>query len=236
MAGSYWNRIHRRAVLDARHALGLESAEQTLIRIVVSVVGLAMVWLIAGKGAAEHETAVTITAGLVIASVFPLVYLWKLAGAPAKLDAELTLAHQEATKDTPTIDIRGIVFDPNGPTEMYVDIILSNPGRPTAVHGWLLTVSLPGAGRRHLLEPRWVSGAAFEGAGGYIRRAEPLEPQLDQGARRPYRVGFTVEGVPPLHRFGIIGATFRLSAKDVRGNEFGGTHVLTEAPPPLKVL
>lgn len=105
MVRAYWKRVHQRAVKEARIALWLESRERVVIIFVLSVVVIALLWLLAGQQAAIDETIVKIAGTSALLLFFPIVYCWKFICAPAKMEKEsndrvLVLTNRLVEQDT----------------------------------------------------------------------------------------------------------------------------------------
>jgi hypothetical protein len=85
----YWRLVSRKALESTLAALGLDSAERVMLRIVASVIGVALVWGIVGATDAKRGFVSAAIAALAILLIFPIVFLIKLVTTPAKLDVEL---------------------------------------------------------------------------------------------------------------------------------------------------
>ena len=59
-----------------------------MIGIALSVIALALIWFLGGKDIVTHELVLRSALSAVIVGAFPLVYLWKLFGAPAAVYAD----------------------------------------------------------------------------------------------------------------------------------------------------
>ena len=127
----------------------------------------------------------------------------------------------------PIIEIEKIVFDPNGRTEMYLDIEIKNPSTPTTIFDWEVSIFIPSVSKSERYSPRWLKFGVFQGPFGNIQTDDLSERPLETGARRSGRVGFTISGEPPQQRFGGAGTKFRLSAKDVHGNVIAADYTLS---------
>jgi hypothetical protein len=87
MSEGYWKRVCRQARQDALRALGLESPERALFRIVAAVIGVAFVWYVTGGG--SHGDLIFRAVGsAAILALVPIVYVWKLFSIPSKMDAD----------------------------------------------------------------------------------------------------------------------------------------------------
>ena len=59
------------------------------------------------------------------------------------------------------LEILKIVFDPNGPKEIYVDFCLSNPGEPTIIKDWRLTAISPSGSTLNAVSPHYIHTHTF---------------------------------------------------------------------------
>jgi hypothetical protein len=96
MAEKYWKRVRREARQDALRALGLESPERAVIRIVAAVVGIAFVWW-ATKGGSTADLIFRAIGAAAILALFPIIYIWKLVSVPSKMEAESRNTIEELT-------------------------------------------------------------------------------------------------------------------------------------------
>src|SRR5579864_7467061 len=87
MLWAYWRRVSRQALRESLHALSLDSAERAVLRIIGAVIGVAVVWW-STKGGTAGDLIVRITGTVAVIAIFPLVYLWKFAAIPPKIDKE----------------------------------------------------------------------------------------------------------------------------------------------------
>lgn len=84
----YWRRICNRAFKETAATLGLDSTGRLLIRVVVAVVGIALLWLVGSENAATNEIILKSVATAIILLVFPGVFIWKMISVPAEEDVE----------------------------------------------------------------------------------------------------------------------------------------------------
>jgi hypothetical protein len=84
----YWLDIHRRALAKTLHTLRLEAGGAAVIAIIVAAIYIALVWKFFGPDAAGEEVAARFFGWLSPLAVFPAVYLWHIANAPAERDRE----------------------------------------------------------------------------------------------------------------------------------------------------
>jgi hypothetical protein len=133
-----------------------------------------------------------------------------------------------ATQDLPQLTITNVQFDPNSPTDIYVDFEVANPGKPTVIRDWNLDVIRPDGHKIQGLRPGFVMGGKIVPGpfGKGIAHSDLTEAPLATGDRRiGCRLGFTVPGDPSKEQFGHSGTSFEISAKDVSGHMFSITWV-----------
>jgi len=102
MVRAYWRRVSQLALQDTLRALSLDSTERAVLRVIGTVVGVAVVWW-ATKGGTTGDLAVRIAGTVAILTLFPAVYLWKFFATPAKIDKE---ARDRVADLTSKLDIR----------------------------------------------------------------------------------------------------------------------------------
>jgi hypothetical protein len=230
MADGYLQRLLRRAWRDT---LVVHSIKRIAIGLLVAFVS-ALIWRYIDPDRAAWAAKAAAVTAIATVSAYPAVYLFEFLSAPAKLDVELREelaklreAQTEAKAVLPRLMIEGITFDPNGPTEMYVDFEIANPGPPTTIDNWKLDVTFPDGRRTNNLLPRFIMGGKqVPGPFGGIRHSDFTEAPLETGERRRgCRLGFTVQGEAK-EQFGVAGAQFDVSASDVRGNRISASLVL----------
>jgi hypothetical protein len=141
-------------------------------------------------------------------------------GDAASDKADSTQPAQKATTNTrPTLSITEIIFDPNGPTEMYADFVITNQGPRTIVRNWSLSVLNPYAKEHYNLLPRWVDlDKITSDQWGNPRRTNITQTPIETGESWPGRAGFTIMGEFPKERFGKAGIVFELSGEDIGAN------------------
>lgn len=117
-----------------------------------------------------------------------------------------------------SLEIETIEFDENGPTEIYAEFYISNPGKPTVIRNWTLEASTP-EGEQFCAPPRDVYTGGeneFIAIGRVFHRKEDLSiTPLEEGGARQGRV--TYSHTPSSELFRKSGTVFRLSAQDVLG-------------------
>jgi hypothetical protein len=127
--------------------------------------------------------------------------------------------------------IAGVVFDPNGPTEMYVDLTVYNHGPPTIIENWLLSISVSGVttsnlSPRAISTDRTIARNTFQSRLPFMPVAETLAEQpLEQGGKRKVHLVFTFTGQDAKSLYDKVGAVFSLRANDVKGRVFGAEYV-----------
>jgi hypothetical protein len=226
----YWSRAGRRAWRDT---LAAHSIKRIAITGLVASAS-ALIWRYVDPDRATLAAKTAVITALAAFLVYPIVFLFELISAPAKLSAE-DRAEKEALAeelakvkaDLPRLTILHIEFDPNGPTEMYVDFDIANPGPATTIDDWKLDVTFPDGRKAESLSPRFIMGGKqLLGPFGEIKNSDLTEAPLETGDRRRWcRLGFTVQG-DAKERFRVTGARFDVSASDVRGNLISASCVL----------
>jgi hypothetical protein len=116
----------------------------------------------------------------------------------------------------PQLQILGIQFD-HVLTEMYVDFLVINPGDPTTIANWTLSIStssrtISGVKQRGLMTERIVKTPL-----GGIEHDDLVKQPLESGGRRQGRLTYTFTGQDARKEFGRSGTRFDLAAEDVRG-------------------
>jgi hypothetical protein len=116
------------------------------------IVFIATVFVVAALQSREREQGhkpmwpiFTMAAGMIVFGVGAAGYFWPAASSD-KPSAGAEVQNPKAT-DSPVaessglrISISDVIFDPNGPTEYYVEFRLSNVGPPTTIEGWNLSI------------------------------------------------------------------------------------------------
>jgi hypothetical protein len=156
MVIKYWKAVHKRALKEARHALWIETGERAVIAIAMIGVSIVLIWVVGGREMATTAIIIRAAVTAAIIFVFPFVYLWKLASLPATMNNDLVQQISAYEKDKVQINILKVDFDPNGPNEIYVDFLLSNPGEPTTLRNWTLSVFAPSGEKLDRVAPRLV--------------------------------------------------------------------------------
>jgi hypothetical protein len=230
MADSYLLRLHRRAWRDT---LATHSIKRIVITGLIASAS-ALIWRYVDPDRATLAAKTAVVTALAAFLVYPVVYIVEFLSAPAKLSAEdraerEALAEElaKAKADLPRLTILHIEFDPNGPTEMYVDFDIANPGPPTTIDDWKLDVTFPDGRKSGSLYPRFIMGGKqFRDAFDALKHSDLTEAPLETGERRRWcRLGFTVQG-NARERFRVTGAEFEISASDVRENRITTSCVL----------
>jgi hypothetical protein len=116
-----------------------------------------------------------------------------------------------------------VIFDPSGPTEMYVDFEALNLGQPLLITGMRLNIS-DALGPIATLTPRWESTGNVRftpnpnpGRPAIPHTESPLERPIAHLERLPNcRVGFTVSG-DAKSLYGAPRNKFVLTVNDVTG-------------------
>lgn len=128
--------------------------------------------------------------------------------------------------DIAYLEILKVVFDPNGPTEMYVDFRISNPGDPTILRNWNLSI-LQGSKKLSNLAPRVVqTNKLLTRPLGGIKHDDLPEEPLEKGGQRTGRLTYTFKDRIPEKDFGSEGTRFDLSADDIRGRKIKAKYAL----------
>lgn len=116
------------------------------------------------------------------------------------------------------LTVENVSFDPNGPTEIYVEFYLANPGRPTIVHNWRLRAINPQGVEFYGL-PRLIFTKATQErldiGGNYSTQEDLSVTPLEEGGARHGRA--TYSHTSTSEPFRQTGTIFRLVAEDVRG-------------------
>lgn len=137
----------------------------------------------------------------------------RAANAEERADA---LQAQIDSKSAVYLDIKDIIFDPNGPKEMYVECIIENSGRPTILKNWYLKIQTSKSEENNFV-PRWYStGKCINDPVSGIMPEDLSVNPLEEGGSRSMRLGFTISDVVPKENFGQPGTRFTLSAQDVK--------------------
>jgi len=89
MGLDYWGRVRKRAWADTLRALGLDTTERAVLRILVAIVGVVAMWIALGFTDTGPSMIGRLLAALAVLLILPAVFVWKFIAAPSKLDAEL---------------------------------------------------------------------------------------------------------------------------------------------------
>jgi hypothetical protein len=84
----YWGAVHKRAVKDAPRLLRIETTENAMIGILLTITAIAIVWLLGDHEIAEHTLIIRIASTVALICWFPFAYCWYFVTAPAKMAAE----------------------------------------------------------------------------------------------------------------------------------------------------
>jgi hypothetical protein len=134
---------------------------------------------------------------------------------------EMARAEQDKTKSAVILKISDVVFDPNGLTEMRVKFDLMNPGPPTVIRNWRLTVY---DGEKMILaafSPRTVwTRTRFKGPREMPDVENLADTPLERGGmRKDCGLGFTFYRNVAADLFDKPEMRFRVTADDIYGNE-----------------
>jgi hypothetical protein len=135
-------------------------------------------------------------------------------------------------KSSIVISVDDVVFDPNGPTELYIDCTVSNRGYPTILKNWSAHIRDP-SGKSSVLHPRHLHTATLRrNAFGQIQHEDYRNSPLQTGESFTGRLVFTVEGPTPRERFGRAGTYFEICGEDVRERRFAACFTLAKTASP----
>ena len=121
---------------------------------------------------------------------------------------------QELLRDLITLTITRVRFDPNGPSELYVYYELLNPGEQTILRNWRLLIRTAKRSDPIIITPRFIETGRHENI-----ENNPIE----RGGKREGKFGFTFGGAAK-DIVGDRGATFNLSAVDVKGRKIEASY------------
>jgi hypothetical protein len=92
MAESYWRKVHKRALRDARRALGIETRQRVVRVILGTVLLIVLTLLIASATGVTSDLASKILAALsttaIVIVLLSVFYVWNFVQTPARLDWE----------------------------------------------------------------------------------------------------------------------------------------------------
>ena len=140
-------------------------------------------------------------------------------------------AHQarpkaETNSERLRISIANVIFDPNGPTELYVEFRLSNLGPPSTIKNFSLSATRYGRVVLDKLPPRVAFGQLLVGPMGQLIKGEDLSTKpLESGGERDLRFTFTMQG-DAKRELGGSGTRFRLIGFDIRDREVVGEYTV----------
>jgi hypothetical protein len=144
---------------------------------------------------------------------------------PPVSDRDREIAEQRKPQSGVSLTILDRIFDPNGPTEMYLDCRLKNPGIPTTVKNWKLSVHDHSEVMLANYPPRLVMiGKLVPGAFGSPVREDLTTQPLEQGGERTGRLCFTFRRIVATDQFGAKGLRFRVTAEDIGGNQLEASY------------
>lgn len=86
--GSYWRRIHKRALARTVAALGLGSWLAIIGKVLTAATVVGLLLFVGSQDAPRDELIARVGAALLVALFFPLVYVWQFLRAPSDIDAE----------------------------------------------------------------------------------------------------------------------------------------------------
>jgi hypothetical protein len=128
-------------------------------------------------------------------------------------------------RDKVQIKIKNVVFDPNGPNEIYADFLLLNAGEPTILRNWTLSALAPDGEKLDRVTPRWMhTKVTFVPSGPPIEENLALTP-LEKGGAREGRLTYTHD-LPTKRIFGQTGTRFVIRTDDVTGHTIEAKYVL----------
>lgn len=84
----YWGRVRKRAWADTLRALGLDTTERVVLRLLAAFASIALVWVALGFTDAARSIVVRVFAASSVLLILPAVFVWKFIAAPSKLDAD----------------------------------------------------------------------------------------------------------------------------------------------------
>ncbi len=216
----YWTSVHKRAWRDAAKTSRLDSRESAVMIVLTqSIIGLGL-WFALGNSALQSTVWGRVLTAASPFFLFPLVYLWKLFGAPSRManEAENQIASLRAdTLDLEIVD-HSLVYKPNGfafsgdPLTLIVKV--RNPGAPTIVSDWKLHVL--GANGQVVGEMR-LGAAAWD----VYRRIGQSDVRIDI-SREPLAAGAEATAIlvvfsdDKVRRFCSGRRSFRIECEDVR--------------------
>jgi hypothetical protein len=115
----------------------------------------------------------------------------------------------EMSRDLMTLTIKKVRFDMSGHSELYMYYELMNPGEQTILKNWSLLIKTDKHPDQIIIKPRFIDTG----------RHENIEnTPIERGGRREGKFGFTFDGSAK-DIIGDRGATFKLSAEDVKGRK-----------------
>jgi hypothetical protein len=131
-------------------------------------------------------------------------------------------------KDNVHIKILKVDFDPNGPREIYLDFLLSNPGEPTILRNWTLSASGPNGESLDHVVPRVLHTRTTFASSSQSPIVEDLSlSPLEKGGAREGRITYTYDK-PAKPIFGKTGTRFWLRTNDVRNRTIEAEYVLSD--------
>jgi hypothetical protein len=162
------------------------------------------------------------------------IFVWIRSNFSLRIKIEKKFPSDERKRNnTSTSDIQisitDVQFDPNGPSEMYVDISIANRGQPTTLLDWHLEVTSK-EGDVSRLNPRSVYTDRVEKTPwGSVEIDDFSKKPMITGERRYVRLIFSILGPTPKERFGRVGTRFDLSVLDVYARRATASFTLTTA-------
>ena len=126
------------------------------------------------------------------------------------------------------MQIDKVIFDPNGPTEFYIEFRLANSGRATTLSGWDLSVTRGISILIKSFPPRGTFPAKFNPSSGQIEPPDDLSIRpLQSGEAKNCRFTWTYNGNAK-EVLGSVGTIFYLMAFDVMGRKVAAAYKLSD--------
>ena len=130
-------------------------------------------------------------------------------------------------QDGVKMTISKVQFDPNGPTEFYIDFGLRNLGSPTTIGGWELTVRRGGTTLWERQPPRVTFSMTYDIATGRTNAPDDISRRpLASGERLTPHFTWTFAGNAK-ETFDHPGTVFHLRAADIRGRDIVAEYVIS---------
>ena len=123
----YWGNVHKRAVKDARCLLRIETTEGVVIGILLTIMALAIIWLLGDHEIAEHTLIIRMAFTVAVIIALPAVYSWKFVTAPAKMAAEATARLHVYKSDKAQLEILAFRCERNEVGKIFLDFRIKKP-------------------------------------------------------------------------------------------------------------